>query len=67
MSGIATPTCATRIGHLTGKTGGLNGSYYLDAATVCDDNARDTLLGGNATDAFFQGLGDNICKRRVSE
>ena len=59
--------CATRIGYLTGKTGGLNGSCYLNAATICNDNACDKLLGGNATDAFFQGLGDTISNRQGND
>jgi hypothetical protein len=38
---------ATRISHITGATsGGRNGSYYLTAATVQDNNAVDTLYGG---------------------
>ena len=44
---------ATRVGYLTGTAGGLNGSYFLNPGTVCDNNACDALLGGNAMDAFF--------------
>jgi Ca2+-binding RTX toxin-like protein len=57
----------TRVGYLTGMTGGLNGSYYLSPTTVYDDSVSDTLLGANANDVFFQGLGDSILNRRVNE
>jgi Ca2+-binding RTX toxin-like protein len=59
--------CATRVGHLTGTTGGLNGSCYLRAATVFNDNASDKLRGGCAADVFFQGLGDTISNRQRND
>jgi hypothetical protein len=58
---------ATRVGYVMGETGGLNGSYYLDAATVVDDGAGVTLLGGNANDVFFQALGETVLGRRANE
>jgi hypothetical protein len=57
---------ATRVSHVTGKAGGLNGSYYFDAATVSGGGA-DTLVAGNANDVFFQALGDTVLNRRASE
>lgn len=46
----------TRIKHLQGTlSGGLNGSYFLTATTVHDDNALDSLYGGAGMDWFFVG------------
>jgi len=51
----------TRIGHLTGAlSGGLNGSFLLNSATVSDNGARDVLLGGSGRDLFFAGLQDEV-------
>ena len=58
--------CATRIACLTGTAGGLNGSYYLDSATVTG-GASDTLVGGNANDVFFQAIGEKVLDRRANE
>jgi uncharacterized repeat protein (TIGR01451 family) len=59
---------ATRVSHYTGnKAGGLNGSYYLTAATVHDDGSQNRLVAGNAMDLFFQGIGDKIQGRRLNE
>jgi uncharacterized repeat protein (TIGR03803 family) len=58
---------AARLACLTGAAGGLNGSYDLTSATVSASKARDTLLGGNGNDVFFEGLGDTICGRRATE
>jgi uncharacterized delta-60 repeat protein len=46
-----------RILHLTGATGGgLNGSFVLNAGTVFDDSAVDTLQGDANLDFFFANL-----------
>jgi hypothetical protein len=43
-----------RIGHLTGTLpGGLNGSTFLNATTVHDDDATDLLIGDGGLDWFF--------------
>src|SRR5262245_22289395 len=44
---------STRISHLKGGSGGLNGSYVLTSATVVDDGVTDTLYGDAGTDWFF--------------
>jgi hypothetical protein len=48
----------TRVRHLSGSlNGGLNGAYQLNAATVIDDGAADTLFGDStALDWFFGSL-----------
>ncbi len=48
---------STRVKHLQGSLGGgLNGSYFLTAATVHDDsNAVDNLYGNAGLDWFFAG------------
>ena len=47
----AAATYAVRIGHLRdGSPGGLNGAYRLNATTVHDDAAVDSLLGGQGMD-----------------
>jgi hypothetical protein len=43
----------TRINHLTGTGGGLNGGYLLNTATVHDDNIMDQLYGEAGSDWFF--------------
>jgi hypothetical protein len=43
-----------RLNHLTGSvSGGQNGSYFLNAATVHDDAAVDQLFGEKGQDWFF--------------
>jgi Ca2+-binding RTX toxin-like protein len=62
---------ATRVDHLTGQSGGLNGTIYLTfdgpTATVHDDNAKDTLTGSAGNDWFFANLfldnGDDATKK----
>jgi hypothetical protein len=44
---------ATRVSHLKGGAGGLNGSYVLTTATVFDDGVADTLYGNAGTDWFL--------------
>jgi hypothetical protein len=44
---------ATRVNHLKGGSGGLNGAYVLTTATVFDDGVTDTLSGNAGTDWFF--------------
>ncbi|MBC8108147.1 MAG: hypothetical protein H7Z14_16295 [Anaerolineae bacterium] len=44
----------TRVNRLGGASGGVNGSYFLKAGTTLnDDNAKDSLLGGDGQDWFF--------------
>ena len=50
----AAATYAVRIGRLRdGSPGGLNGAYRLNATTVHDDAAVDSLLGGQGMDWYF--------------
>src|SRR5205807_5332303 len=50
---------STRIAHLTGSlTGGLNGSYLLNAGTVHGNGLADTLNGGSGMDWFLAGMTD---------
>ena len=58
---------ATLASHITGKTGGLNGSYFLNAKTVHNDNYKDSMSGSSAMDLFFQGIGDAINKKKSEE
>jgi Ca2+-binding RTX toxin-like protein len=48
---------STRMGHISGSSGGLNGNAFLIASgsnrTVFDDQAGDTLTGGDGKDWFF--------------
>jgi eukaryotic-like serine/threonine-protein kinase len=44
---------ATRVAHLSGSLGGLNGSYLLNATTVFDDGTTDVLYGGTGLDWFI--------------
>jgi Ca2+-binding RTX toxin-like protein len=50
---------STRYAFITGG-GGLNGSYVLNATTVHNDFANDTMTGGAGRDWFFASLGDTI-------
>lgn len=43
---------AQRIAHLTGAPGGLNGSFFINANTVSDDDRLDRLQGGLGSDFF---------------
>jgi hypothetical protein len=43
----------TRVGHLSGGSGGLNGGYFLTPASVFDDGVTDTLYGNAGSDWFF--------------
>ena len=50
---------ATRIAQLNGsQSGGTNGAFLLNATTVHDDGAANTLFGGLDLDWFFVGLND---------
>jgi len=50
---------ATRVGRINGTlTGGLNGSFKLNAATVFDDGESDTLVGGDGQNWFLGSLDD---------
>jgi Ca2+-binding RTX toxin-like protein len=44
---------STRVSHLQGGSGGLNGSYHLTTATVFDDGVTDTMYGNAGSDWFF--------------
>jgi hypothetical protein len=43
----------TRMAHLMGLMGGLNGSNFLNATTVHDNGKVDTLIGGSGMDWYF--------------
>jgi hypothetical protein len=59
---------ATRVAHITGTSGGLNGSYFVKASTLADDAAADQLIGNNsAMDLFFKGSSDVLTKKRTGE
>ncbi|MCI0640404.1 MAG: PKD domain-containing protein, partial [Gemmataceae bacterium] len=45
---------ATRAGHLTGTSGGLNGGVYLNSSTIADDGAQDELYGEGGLDLFLR-------------
>lgn len=51
---------SVRLAHLTGTLarGGLNGAVRLNATTVLDDGAADSLTGGAGTDWFVVSAGD---------
>jgi hypothetical protein len=50
---------ATRIAHLTGSSsGGLNGTFFLNASTVQADGMVNKLYGGAGLDWYFAGLAD---------
>ncbi|MGB2824771.1 MAG: Ig-like domain-containing protein, partial [Phycisphaerae bacterium] len=58
---------ATRVAHIMGPVGGLNGSYFLNAdpangpVTVFCDDAQDKLTGGGGADWFLANLnGDGV-------
>lgn len=61
----------TRVGHLQGPTGGLNGSAFLNTTTVGDDAAVDELKGDGDTDWFFAlvagGISDLLKDRKAGE
>jgi Ca2+-binding RTX toxin-like protein len=59
---------ATCIAHLTGSmSGGLNGSYFLNASTVHDNGLADNLYGGPGMDWFFAGIMDVIYNKTSGE
>jgi hypothetical protein len=47
---------STRVGHLSGGSGGLNGGYFLTTASVFDDGVTDTLYGNAGSDWFFSRI-----------
>ncbi len=52
---------AQRIARLNGLAqGGLNGSYFLNASTLIDDEEVDDLWGDAGLDWFWAGLGDVV-------
>ena len=60
----STDSYATRIDKLRNGTDGLP---KLDATTVLDDGAVDTLHGNQGLDWFFSGLGDQLPDRVAAE
>jgi hypothetical protein len=50
---------STRVNHLKGGAGGLNGSFVLTTATVFDDGVTDTLYGDAGSDWFFARVPGN--------
>lgn len=59
---------ALRVDHIFGAVGGgLNGGMLLNAGTIHDDAAADTLLGNGDTDWFIKHLGDTSADRTASE
>jgi VCBS repeat-containing protein len=46
---------STRIAHLAGLAGGLNGTTFLTSTTVHDDAVEDILRGGSGLDWFWTG------------
>ncbi len=51
---------ATRVAHIFGSlSGGYNASFKLNASTVQDDGAADSLTGGTGTDWFITSSGDS--------
>jgi Ca2+-binding RTX toxin-like protein len=49
-----------RLAHLTGTSGGLNSSVFLNATTVFNDSAKDIFLGGGQSDYFIVSLLDTL-------
>jgi hypothetical protein len=59
---------STRVSHLKGGAGGLNGSYSLTTATVFDDGVTDVLYGNAGLDWFFARVpGYSWQKDRLSD
>jgi Ca2+-binding RTX toxin-like protein len=59
---------ATRVGHLTGTlSNGQNAGYFLDAATLEDDEAPDLLVGNGDLDLFFASADDLVVGHRHGE
>jgi hypothetical protein len=59
---------STRVSHLQGGSGGINGSSVLTPATVFDDGVTDTLYGNAGLDWFFARVpGNSWQKDRVQD
>jgi hypothetical protein len=59
---------STRFAHLNGSmSGGLNGSYLLNASTVHGNGLADNLYGGPGMDWFFAGMMDVIFNKTNGE
>jgi hypothetical protein len=58
---------STRVGHITGKSCGLNGSCFLNATTIRNDVYKDAMIGSSAMDLYFQGFGDTLGKKKSLE
>jgi acrosin len=56
----------TRIDHLR-NGGGLNGVYRLNAATILDDGAADTLTGGAGQDWFWINLTQDTANKQSDD
>jgi Ca2+-binding RTX toxin-like protein len=60
----STDSYTARIDKLRNGTGGLP---KLNATTVIDDGAADTLHGNQGLDWFFSGAGDKLPDRKTAE
>ncbi len=49
---------ATRVAHLQGTPGGLNGTSFLTAQSIFIDSAVDALYGDGGVDWFFAEVND---------
>jgi len=61
---------ATRVNHLKGPAGGLNGAFFLNDQTVHDDGVQDLLTGSSGSDWFLfnkDGDGDPTKKDKVTD
>jgi hypothetical protein len=57
----------TRMAHLMGPMGGLNGTNFLNNMTVHDNHMIDTLIGGSGMDWYFAGMADVIKNQTSGE
>jgi hypothetical protein len=57
----------SRVNHLRGGAGGLNGSFVLTTASVFDDGVADTLYGDAGSDWFFARLSGKPQKDRIQD
>lgn len=57
---------ASRVANLKGTGSGtrLNGTTFLNASTVLDDNAIDTLMGSTGQDWFLGTIGQDLFSGR---
>ncbi|MFI5378010.1 MAG: peptidylprolyl isomerase [Tepidisphaerales bacterium] len=65
-------TYAQRVAHVTGASGGLNGTTFLKSPAVSADASSDVLNGGTGTDLFIlhasgKGKLDKVTHRTANE